>query len=59
MPTEFYELRAARLAVPEPSEEAREGARARLFQEIVREQSARLALQVGGEERGATRSARS
>jgi hypothetical protein len=46
MPTEFYELREAWLAVPEPREEAREGARARLFQEIVREQSARLG-QVG------------
>ncbi len=42
MPTEFYELREAWLAVPAPSEEVREDARARLFEEIALEQSAQL-----------------
>jgi TolB protein len=42
MPKEFYELREAWLAVPEPSEDVREDARARLFDEVAQEQSGRV-----------------
>ena len=39
MPAEFYDLREAWLAVPAPSEQVRQDARARLFEEIALEQS--------------------
>ena len=42
MPAEFYDLREAWLAVPAPSEKVTQGARARLFEEVAREQSTQL-----------------